>query len=567
MKKFYLLTTSLFLAATSAFAAQGDNYWYISASFNDHNPNYNDDWALMDDDTKPGEFTGTFTINESSFSFYLVNQEEVAFIPVDLSDFDNMKVNLDFSTDHSYKGNCSADWNDEYNYYYWNCPSWPGGQITVSVITIDPDTEENLNNPIVEIYANPANNDFNTNYTIKKDYVNSIIDVIWNGTIDDVWFEVGTATITDSEGNVTDLVKNISGQPGSISLLDTDPYGFSIDIYSLDLLDGDYTITIPAKYLQVVSNDWDDFLYNPEIQIPVYITYGMMAVGPYWYIRASFNDFNPESDLEKWALMDNDENDPTEETYTGTFDVPAGSFSFNLMSDFGYIFVPVDGDYYGMNEEIVFDNNTFTGLYGMAYDETEEDYTWYCENWPGGQITVSIDSWYNIEIYAFPVSNEYNEDYTLTEMNEEGVITVYWTGEDVCDIGAGGGETPYITNGDGVKTTLTKNIPGQPGQVTIVDSDPYGIVIELASLDLEIGSYTLTIPAKFVEIASDDYDTFGYNPEITCSFTITSSGIVNISNNNSVKAIFNLQGQKMNDINSLSNGIYIINGKKVLIRK
>ena len=108
------------------------------------------------------------------------------------------------------------------------------------------------------------------------------------------------------------------------------------------------------------------------------------------------------------------------------------------------------------------------------------------------------------------------------------------------------------------------------------DWDFIGILVRLGNLDLEDGAYTLCIPAGYVEISSEDYSESWVNKEITWNFevedgTITgaTSGIGSIGTAvPAIEGVYNLQGVKMgNDLNTLAPGLYIINGKKVLIRK
>ncbi|MCH5236382.1 MAG: hypothetical protein J1E95_01115 [Muribaculaceae bacterium] len=239
-----------------------DNYWYISGAMNDYDPAFSDDWALMDDDSNPGIYTGTFTIADASeFRFNLMKYDGVYFVPFDMDYMDAMPVTLDFTSSHSFFGNCMAAFDEEEEWCFWNCPSWNGGMITISVDT------NTGNFPTVEIYAFPAQSDFNEDYTIYPLDENGITSVLWEGgNIDSVWRESGEITLAGSDGTVITLERVVSGKEGGqVSILDGPSFGIEIDLTSLDLAAGKYTINIPAKFIQVVSNDWEDFLYNPEI--------------------------------------------------------------------------------------------------------------------------------------------------------------------------------------------------------------------------------------------------------------------------------------------------------------
>ena len=287
----------------------------------------------------------------------------------------------------------------------------------------------------------------------------------------------------------------------------------------------------------------------------------------YWYIRGTFNEFNPNGDT-AWAVMDDDTGEAN--VYTGTFEVPAGAFKFNLMNSEDLVFVPLDTeDFEYMNVSLnLADVHSYIGTAGAAWDDYDESYYWSCDNWPGGLITVSINASENnptIESYSVPVRNDYNANYTLTELNEEGVITIYWDGA-IDDVWFEEGNA-YIVDENGNETILAKAIPGQEGQVTLCDSAPYGLSIDITSLELAAGDYTLVIPAKYIQIVSDDWDTWLYNPEIRYEFSVSgTTGIDVIGSANGEVNVYNLQGVKVN-VDNIGSGLYIINGKKVLIRK
>ena len=558
MKKFYMLAASMMLA-TSAFAAEGDTYWYIRGEFNSYNPDYSNTWALMDDtDGDEGVFTGTFTVPAGEFSFNLMNAEGQIFCPMD-ADMDLTPMVVTFEN-NTFQGLSSLAWDDDEEGYYWSCPSWGGGMITV-------DVNANSNNPAITIYAIPEGgqdeSDFNKDYKIYPLTADGETAVFWEaGNIDDMWYESGNAYIIDAEGNETTLVKNLSGQPGQITLVTDDPYGFIIDVTSLELAEGVYTVVIPAKYIQIVSDDWETWQYNPEIRYEIEVTAPADEI-IYWYIRGKFNNYDPQY-ADEWALMD--DVDGENGVYTGTFTVPAGEFSFNLLAPNGFVYIPSAIE----TVEVEFENNSYTGQADYAYDETEEAYYWTYPAWIGGQISVSIDANTGaVEIYAFPEGgqdeSDFNKDYSINQNNADGQIEIFWEGN-IDDMWYESGNA-YIIDAEGNETTLVKNLSGQPGQITLVTDESFGLIIDVTSLDLPLGLYTIVIPAKYIQIVSDDWETWLYNPEITFNFNIDSSAISTIGSENGATSIFNLQGQKFNSVDKLNNGIYIINGKKVMIRK
>ena len=282
---------------------------------------------------------------------------------------------------------------------------------------------------------------------------------------------------------------------------------------------------------------------------------------PYWYVRGAFNDYAPDFN-DEWALMDDDEGDPN--VYSGTFTVPVGEFSFNLMNSEEQIFVPMNKSMYTTPMEVTFTDNVFKGNSSLAWDDYEESYYWTCPEWEGGQITISVNASGNnpsITIYAFPNANDYNDNYTITTLDND-ILAIYWTGN-VDDIWYQQGDA-YLETETGNVLTLQKALSGQDGVVYLLDSDPYGLNIDLKALNLPEGDYTLFIPAGYLQIVTNDYEDFLLNPEIKYEFNVDSTKVTTIHSSTEEKIIFNLQGMRVN-ANKLSNGIYIINGKKVII--
>ena len=293
----------------------------------------------------------------------------------------------------------------------------------------------------------------------------------------------------------------------------------------------------------------------------------MVAQDNYWYVRGNFNNYNPAGN-EEWALYDDDEQSAN--IYSNLFTLAAGSVSFNVMDNQGNIYIPAtaaNGQAIKTQNLDFSTDHTFKGYFIKASQKQNNNY-WTVSSWVGGQIQIYINAdTSEIEVYAFPQSSDYNNDYTITPLNDNQEITIYWKGA-IDDVWYESGNA-YISDAAGNQTTLLKNISGQPGQVTLEDADPYGLSIDLSSLNLEAGDYTLTIPAKYIQIVSNDWEDWLYNPEISYKFTITgTSGVNSILNVDEKAVIYNLQGVKMpNDLNKLNRGVYIINGKKAFISK
>ena len=303
----------------------------------------------------------------------------------------------------------------------------------------------------------------------------------------------------------------------------------------------------------IIDGENEELILSAEAEIP-----------EYWYIRGAFNDYDPAGSA-LWALMDDDEGENG--VYTGTFTVPAGKFSFNLMNPYGFVFIPYDID----NVEITFEDNKYFGYADMAWDEYEEMFCWTYPSWEGGNITVTIDSnTGGIEIYAMPDSPVGGEGYVINGPIDD-IITVMWS--DVDDVSALGAynENAYIITSDGENIDLLYAFAGIGGDVSLYsEGTSYGIKIDLSRLNLMDGTYTLVIPAEYLEIVSDDWETWEKSEEIRYEFTYGSSTGVSGIENDGIYRVYNLQGVQVMegaDLNNLENGIYIVNGKKIVVRK
>ena len=92
--------------------------------------------------------------------------------------------------------------------------------------------------------------------------------------------------------------------------------------------------------------------------------------------------------------------------------------------------------------------------------------------------------------------------------------------------------------------------------INIVDN---ALVVTLDGA-LPLGKFELTIPAGYVNVGEN-----GINAAQSISFTVTTTGIDSIFFNNTDIKVYNLNGVRV-DKENLSKGIYIINGKKVVVR-
>lgn len=181
-----------------------------------------------------------------------------------------------------------------------------------------------------------------------------------------------------------------------------------------------------------------------------------------------------------------------------------------------------------VTEDIILGAKLSWGLeYFYSYDE---------------QATPNANSFY---LYipgtkAYLIDNDTNEPVMYPPKNNEGLSgTIYIDNANITTLGAS-----YTIN---LTSLITKGY-------------------------LTNGSYTLVLPEGWSFL----YDAEGFeyiNPEQYIDIEISNgatTGVESIDavNTNDSKVIFNLQGVKVNsDVNALSNGIYIIDGKKVVVRK
>ena len=196
---------------------------------------------------------------------------------------------------------------------------------------------------------------------------------------------------------------------------------------------------------------------------------------------------------------------------------------------------------------------------------------------------------YQFEIF-FPVGLVVNGeglenppmDYVFTLRNlwidpeitaENGVINVVWPYAEWATYNLSNEEVT-LTNEKGQQTELQYNFGGTAkGEVSLENEKFHGLIIDLNNLNLENGTYVLTVPRGYLNLQGA-YDNFVLNDVYTYTFgwengNFTDAGIEGIMDNNSSYTIYDLHGRlvkKGTDLSGLNKGLYIINGKKVLIR-
>lgn len=171
-----------------------------------------------------------------------------------------------------------------------------------------------------------------------------------------------------------------------------------------------------------------------------------------------------------------------------------------------------------------------------------------------------------------------------------GVLSVTW-GEDVTvDVtyyANDEGYAAYITDMDGevikeLEYTSVFDLPDymDPSDFEVtnymVDWDYVGLLIDLANLGLEDGKYRVWLPTGYVTINDVDYQWAEFNAATYFDFSLK-DGVVSEETTaiktvgeaiNAAEGVYNLLGVKVaNSLEGLAKGIYIVNGKKVLVNK
>lgn len=172
------------------------------------------------------------------------------------------------------------------------------------------------------------------------------------------------------------------------------PATLSNEEFEFDPEWGDYfggVVAGQANNGYFINEDWE----GGEISILLDLTEGMVVfetavsgdnqpAGELWYVRGEFNDYNPDgSALYALAPVEGENG-----LYTGTVEIPAGQFSFNLLSPYmGLVFIPVSLE----TMEIEFTDNVFEGKMDYAFEDYEYFAYWTYPDWEGGAVTITVN--------------------------------------------------------------------------------------------------------------------------------------------------------------------------------
>lgn len=182
--------------------------------------------------------------------------------------------------------------------------------------------------------------------------------------------------------------------------------------------------------------------------------------------------------------------------------------------------------------------------------------------------------------FRFNLYDYINDSAELMTTETDGVYAIVWP--DVTQLSVTYGYSMTLTNSAGEATLIT--CPNtynfgepEPGYFSAAYLDPdnfKGLCLMVNVNGMADGEYTLSVPEGIVTLNQNDntYDVF-INRTVNFTLAIGESSIVRNEKIENGYKVFTLQGVKVldtnniEDLNRLSNGIYIINGKKTLIRK
>ena len=363
-----------------------------------------------------------------------------------------------------------------------------------------------------------------------------------NGIINVSWPGISYVEDIDFDGAYDDIyLTNDAGNqyPLSDQITQSEDYDYLIvDINGMGLATGSYTLVIPQGTVYLEDDDWMGYENAADSYT---FSYTGMAAQTYMddatVTRAPSGTVTGElvPITLSWGqpIMENNFNgtvawgDQTEEIPVNEFEILNG----NTL-------------------------NIFVGALGLATGNT---YTITI----GEGCVKNADGDINPQqvVATFTYEEEESGVYSQEaefEMIDNGIISVSWPGITYVEVDYA--DNLYLTDNEG-------NIY-QLSDAQVTQSEDYdAIIINIRNMELESGIYTLYIPEGSIYLEDDDWNAYeNANEEYQFTYDMV-SGINTIKTEKDAQTIYNLQGVKVNgETNRLSNGIYIINGHKVMIK-
>lgn len=201
---------------------------------------------------------------------------------------------------------------------------------------------------------------------------------------------------------------------------------------------------------------------------------------------------------------------------------------------------------------------------------------------PAGIVVNGLDQVNPKSQFTFTVYPAIDVEPIFEETSTPGVYALYW--EDVTWMSSFTGN--LTLTGEGEEYTFQQDddyyatVPAEGMFMSgYLDPDNYSgraILINFNGLDFE-GRYSLNVPEGFVAVNFNGSWTDYINPAMSLSIILNGDGTVGVGsisndNLNGDIRVYNLNGinvlnsSNASDLNSLPNGIYVVNGKKVVIR-
>ncbi len=377
------------------------------------------------------------------------------------------------------------------------------------------------------------------------------IVVGYDGDITCSWNYMGGVTVTDGNGNTV-------ATDASADVYEPDDWSEPLGPVTITLTErvtaaGDYTVTFPAGYFIYGNKNLD----SPELSITVTVD-------------------GSEAGASATVTLDPADGETLQSL--GTITISAGG-----------VLMEANWDDFEVSDIVVFDKARNVVAHGADFDyeedgnEVKTSYTITLDN------TIVDEGYYTYEIPAgfFYIGG-------LDNMSETMGATVYVDGS----LAEPGEEVEYTydpENGSTV-TNIHEITVGHEGgiacswnytkDVTVVDSDgkvvansydavnnypdddPFGASISVTIIfDTKVvaaGEYTVTIPEGYFNIGAHDVSN-----TITLTYTVDGSEDVTVGINSAIPdateddRYYNLNGQR---VTAPKGGIYILNGKKVIVR-
>ena len=389
------------------------------------------------------------------------------------------------------------------------------------------------------------------------------IMVTWDLELDQMsWgMNYDEAYILSSNGTKYPLAAARFGQPGEITI-DENSATVTIDVINLGLTDGEtYTLVMPRGVVLLTYNNWDNYDAANE------------AIN-YTFVYPS-------------CLPAETPDTPTPENYSVTFNFVDGA------EDFIKVLNPAEDD---ADVEITGDSYVFeyTGTAGLVFAVDEENYdiTIECTNFEGTEAPYTVE-YYGTDglmpqatVTVTPAADGLIFNVTVTEVEvpaNESAVTISFTGvanaqnyvvvrdmvnEEVIDVPSNSFTYAFtelggilFTANEGYTlevscTNYTGSEENAPFSITginpLVEDDEPGITSVMLSLIGEADGL------KFEVKVSEDTTTGinGIGADANGNYSVFGINGVNVMNTNNAS-----------DLNGLNSGLYIINGKKVIIRK